>query len=849
MKSKSLRKQLKSSYVDWEAVVERARSFPREISSARVREALKKTENIVPLSVIEDFLKLSSSNSCPLVDLNTLRYACCYVQHTSAQMMALLLDHHCHTSNSVVQDTLDILTAGGGGHFHYARYSIEALLEVLKRSKRKDILHMICQTYYDNNFALLHRSHMMRVLAFVIDQNPSALSNVDDDGNIPLHHLCRREENVKYVEPIIGQATMHNIFTQNKCGGLLIKNKHQKTPLDFFVRIQSDVVLDMLNNLFTECVLTSEDVVSLELLHVALQHKNEDVARMLISKFPETIKIFSRKEGDLPLHVATQRKIDLELVQLMLCEGINYGLGNGCGGLCVNNRPNSPAELQNSLTPIQNIVKLYRNDEVAEFLEILIGAGIIKEADVVNMGLLPIALREKCEDVIRLIVQQCPLSLHASSDDSEEIPLHIACQNNTNTDLIRLMIATGNSTSLDARGGLMKVNKLGLTPLQHLASNNSDDVNDLLQHFLDSNPPLIEAEDIINFNLNHYAIVGKAVGNFDLFNEYLSDELKKKSFEFVNKEGRSNVHFLLKKRHTNSFILRFINESVRIIGDSGIFVEDNFGDMPFDILLRPHYPRWEESTLLIKDFIDIGIVTKEKVVEHNLLHKVARWPSIDTCRHKAQILLTHFPEALSSYEDDNMPIHSIISNVREWNDIASMLAIFVKFGIQESVGGDMGVGGLLVKNAKGLSTLASCILYERDKFQSSKDTTPLIRMIQFCSSLLKPFPETFYPFVETSMTLMPVNVLSELVTFFDGAATMKDKEGRLLLHIATLNGLKWDNGLDRILAGNKRAILEIDTKTGCYPILLAAANEDHDIDTIFELLQRDLLPLASIVFK
>jgi hypothetical protein len=65
----------------------------------------------------------------------------------------------------------------------------------------------------------------------------------------------------------------------------------------------------------------------------------------------------------------------------------------------------------------------------------------------------------------------------------------------------------------------------------------------------------------------------------------------------------------------------------------------------------------------------------------------------------------------------------------------------------------------------------------------------------------------------------------------------KDRSGRLLLHHATIHGLKWDHGCKAVLKENTLAVKEQDGTTGLFPFMLAGAGASTDLSTIYSLLR------------
>ena len=108
---------------------------------------------------------------------------------------------------------------------------------------------------------------------------------------------------------------------------------------------------------------------------------------MLIFQFPTEMQKMS-KDGELPLHLATRNKLNLDLVQMIISDGITNGTERSkCGGLCIENL--------NKKTPLHYLVEYYGDADINDLLTMLLDAKIIEKNDLLKTQLLVDALQYK----------------------------------------------------------------------------------------------------------------------------------------------------------------------------------------------------------------------------------------------------------------------------------------------------------------------------------------------------------------------------------------------------------------------------------------------------------------------
>ncbi len=463
------------------------------------------------------------------------------------------------------------------------------------------------------------------------------------------------------------------------------------------------------------------------------------------------------------------------------------------------------------------------------------------------MQLLEFAIRKKSVDIVQLIVQKCPEALKPFKHHCTGFftPLSLACQQNLHHDLILLMIEKGLKLyDADTFGGLLLMDEKEVNPLQHLAGINSGGVNRLLGSLFQSRKPLLHPELIIKYNLDRIAVCCLAPDNFILLFNCLTNEMMKASMESVDKNGRGIIHHALKARHTNDFIIYLIQQRIRLSLNPGLYDLDHFSDMPMNVLLRTHYPRWPESIELIQMMMEMKVITKNEVLKYNLLHKIAKWPRCEICQQKAKLLLTNVAsqDLLSKNSEGNFPINEVTAMYKDWKDIKTMLFIFIRSGLNAGV---EGLGGLLLKNGEGRSVLEICMDREAEQYKLDDNPVTIISMMKDFSITFQSIHERMGPFLRSIMKLTPCKLLPELVTYFDtSVAFIEDEDQQLLVHIAARKGLTWTAGLEKIYKAFKSGLLVQDSQN-CYPLMLAASSKKSDLATIYSLLREDPAPFIN----
>ena len=92
-----------------------------------------------------------------------------------------------------------------------------------------------------------------------------------------------------------------------------------------------------------------------------------------------------------------------------------------------------------------------------------------------------------------------------------------------------------------------------------------------------------------------------------------------------------------------------------------------------------------------------------------------------------------------------------------------------------------------------------------------------------------------YPSGTESQRLL--DVFSKNSVLYHNCLAVKVIFDRLPLHYAVALGLRWNDGINKLVEGNYYSLAEKDGKTGLLPFMLSAVGSRHDLDTIFNLLR------------
>ncbi|CAB0029581.1 unnamed protein product [Trichogramma brassicae] len=262
-----------------------------------------------------------------------------------------------------------------------------------------------------------------------------------------------------------------------------------------------------------------------------------------------------RKTGDSPLHLAVQynRK---EVAITLLRNGANPNLVNAMGS-----------------TPLHVICKGLRDDvHLAE------------------------SLFEFSND------RYFPISVD-TRDRNGDTPLHLALRSDEKKNLMKLLLRQGaNPNSINFYSES--------TPL-HILCNRSDDVEDLVVSFFETNDEVIDSLKSL-LNIEHYENLGVQVNARDQLGNtplhYVLDRGHIELVEFLlgkdadpnlaNAKGLTPLHTICNNKfHTNFFLEYFLNTNERMRETVQVNAQDNEGNTPLHLALQCGYEEMAETLL------------------------------------------------------------------------------------------------------------------------------------------------------------------------------------------------------------------------------------------------------------
>jgi hypothetical protein len=80
------------------------------------------------------------------------------------------------------------------------------------------------------------------------------------------------------------------------------------------------------------------------------------------------------------------------------------------------------------------------------------------------------------------------------------------------------------------------------------------------------------------------------------------------------------------------------------------------------------------------------------------------------------------------------------------------------------------------------------------------------------------------------------HVLQLLLDFYPDAAIVSFN-GKLPLHFAIESGCSWENGLEAVFYAHPEAMQSLDCSTGLYPFMIAAADDQSDLNSLYSLIR------------
>ncbi len=224
---------------------------------------------------------------------------------------------------------------------------------------------------------------------------------------------------------------------------------------------------------------------------------------------------------------------------------------------------------------------------------------------------------------------------------------------------------------------------------------------------------------------------------------------------------------------------------------------------------------------------DPAMIQPQDIIKYEFLHFAVSHCRLEWVRYFLQL----YPQAITMKDCNNMlPIHVCANEWHRHPDLFwGVFRLLLEEGVRQGVGGmNKGFGGLFVPTPKTNQS----IIY--DIFKCAGVTWEKI------STIVKDKHVRCVLIRQLALGNIPKDHFYDIIKSFNDCLFVKDKKGRLPIHIAAQRGLKWEDGMKDIVEANFVGLAHGDDETGLYPFALAASSnglEEKDLECIFELLR------------
>ena len=349
---------------------------------------------------------------------------------------------------------------------------------------------------------------------------------------------------------------------------------------------------------------------------------------------------------------------------------------------------------------------------------------------------------------------------------------------------------------------------------------------------------------------------------------------RKLVMEKSKKYGNTALHFVFWSQHDPS--IDIVNKLIDVGGRKLVMEKNEYGDTALHYAAESSSPSLDT---LVTKLIDVGgrkLVMEKGDCGYTALHRACKFydPSISVItklinKGGKELLIFHNEYVGQCYK-------SCYPVLLQWDCHGHMITnitvikTLIEEGIRHNLGGEFGIGGLFnsCKDEDGKVYYDHPMQVKLYKFVWNRSILPLFHDDdETLIAILNEQPILHAAIIAKA----PSNILRDIIDIFPQSLSFQDSCGRYAIDVAFGEGLKWGDGLKKIVADfasqQRRTILSVgshyglkwgdgmeelveanheqigimDEKTNLYPFMLAAVGDtstSFDLTVVFNLLKK-----------
>ncbi len=245
-----------------------------------------------------------------------------------------------------------------------------------------------------------------------------------------------------------------------------------------------------------------------------------------------------------------------------------------------------------------------------------------------------------------------------------------------------------------------------------------------------------------------------------------------------------------------------------------------------------------EITKVLRELIEMNTIRREDIIKYDAICHA----SFSTSEKRLECLLDFFPEALFARNDgNNLPIQNLVADNNSLitfrkENFETLLKISIKY-YPEKLGFLFRRGGPEDNRRTIDMAMSSKVLDTFDPERGEIVKIDIDEIFQWIHEVIPPSKE--HPILHYAIRIAPKYV-SLFWKHYPHAVYLRDKKGRLPLHIALQRAGKWSQPLLSLIGINDPIDRhEKDPVTGLCSFMSAASGKSSDVNVIYYLLRRD----------